>query len=94
MVLLGDVREGEKMSECSRDRNRLGHGQLLEKPLERSKILVASTPRTLGSSANPLDCFEQRVTLMLAKRVAEQAAQESDIVAEWLERVARHRLMV
>jgi len=94
MVLFGDVREREKMSECSRDRNRLGHGQLLEKPLKRSEILGASMPGTLGSSANPLDRFEQRVTLMLAQRIPEQVAQESDVVAEWLERVVRHGLMV
>ena len=84
VVLLGDIGEREEVGERAGDvpgrRNRK-RGQLA---LEGLLILHAALTGALRERAHALDRLKELLALELLQRVAEDGAQQADIVAERL----------
>ena len=90
VVLLGDVRERQKMRERARD----GHGrfdrQRTKQFRQRVEVPIASAAAALRKGADPFDDMEECGTLTEPQRVAEQPAEKPDVVAQALMRIADH----
>src|SRR5437899_9493719 len=84
VLVLGDIGEMRKKAEGANDLKRLGRRQTVQRGFElaaRRDILVsAKADRVL---ANALDSVEDCRATLLAYRVAEYAAEQPDIVAQW-----------
>ena len=83
MLVLGDVGEMREVAEGPHDRQRLVGAQAVEDRLElapRAGLVVAmEADRGL---ADLLDELEGLLALLLAHRVAEDAAEQADVVAQ------------
>ena len=84
VVLFGYVREIEKMAESARyGKRRIGR-QRLKLAHEPPESRLVALARILGKCADALDRFEEARAFLFAQRLAEQFAEQPDIVAEWL----------
>ena len=90
VMLLGDIRQCEKVRERARYRQRVVDRQILEYFLESLEVIRVVVARTLGKRSYSLDHLEERLALLRPKRLAEEVAQEADVVAEWLVRIRAH----
>ncbi len=83
VLILGDIGEMREKAEGADDLQRLGGRQTVEHRFEspaRAGILIAAKAhRTL---ANALDNVEDCLAALLAHRVAEDAAEQPDILAQ------------
>ena len=94
VVLFGDVREVQEMREAAGDRQRGLHRHLAQFAGELLEI-VGRAGRTgappLRQRADALDTVEVRVALVAAQRLAQQLAEEPDVVAQRLVRIVAHQ---
>ena len=83
MLILGDIGEVREIAEGAHDRQRLVGGQAVEHRLQlapRADFVVAmEADRGL---ADALDHFENLFALLLAHGVAENSAEQTDVVAQ------------
>ena len=84
VMLLGDVGQIEKMREGAGHRQRLLHGHLLEDAGQRREVGVAAAPRLLRQRAHALDQLEDRLPFVPPQRLAEQLAQQPDVLSQRL----------
>ena len=86
MVLLGDVGEIQEMRERTRQRDRGVNRQRAEQLREIGERTIAGVCG-LGQVANVLDDVEQLLPAAFAQRVAEQCAQQADVLPQRLVRI-------
>jgi len=84
MVLLGDVREIEKVRERSRHRQRPLRRCRREQPRQLIKVFRMPGPRALRQRAHALHHFVQLDAFVLAQRLAEEVTEKVDVIAEGL----------
>src|SRR5271166_712500 len=83
VLVLGDVGEMREIAECADDRERLVGGEAVERGFQfapRAELVVAMEADR--GPADPLDELESLLALLLAHRVAEDAAQKADVLAQ------------
>src|SRR6266851_255078 len=83
VLVLGDIGEMRKKAEGANDLERLGRRQTVQRRFElaaRCNILVAAESHR--ALANALDNSKDRLAALLADRVAKDAAEQTDIVAQ------------
>ena len=89
VMLLGDVRELQEVSERPGERKR-GLDRHLTKQVGELVEVVVVVGRALRERTDPLDACEQIRFAVLLKDTAEQLAQHSDVIAQREVRVVRH----
>ena len=82
MVLFGDVCEIQKMREGARDRQRFRGRPGPQDFAEAIEVGGVAGASALGEGAHFLDHPEKLVTFLAFQRLAEEVAEETDIVAE------------
>ena len=93
VVLLRDVREVQEVREGSRDRQGLrnGHRRQVERQLVERGLPLPWPSSRFRRVAHPLDALEQRVAFLVTQRLAQQRAEQPDVVAQRLVRIVRRR---
>jgi hypothetical protein len=84
LMLFGDVREREEMSECPRDRHRGIDWKSPQELDERFMIAIVAGPPALRKRTDLLDSFEQAHASPLTQRLSEHLSQKPHIVSERL----------
>ena len=84
MMLLGDVREGQEMCERASHRYRMRQWESAEDAGQLLKLgaVGLAVVSALGQRAHLLDELKDLVTLVNAQRVAEQLAEQPDVLAQ------------
>ena len=90
VVLLGNVREGQKMRERARDWHGRFDRQRPKQFRQRVEVPIAPAAAALGKGADPFDDMKECGTLTEPQRVAEHPAEKPDVVAQALMRIADH----
>ncbi|EXI64203.1 MAG: hypothetical protein AW07_04787 [Candidatus Accumulibacter sp. SK-11] len=83
MLVLGDVRQVREIAERANDRLRLLARQAVEdcrQVLAGASVIVAMEAD--GADTDPLDQLEDRLALLRAQGVAEDTAEQPDVVAQ------------
>ena len=92
VMLLGDIRQGQKVRERARYRQRVVDRQILEHFLKSLEVIRVAVASPLGKRSYSLDHLEEILALLRPKRFAEEVAQKADVVAEWLVRIRAHAI--
>ena len=92
MMLLGDVRQVQEVCERAGERNRGVDRQLLELGGQRLEVAIRARAGRLGHGADALDGLEQPIAFVGAERVAQQLAEEPDILSQRFVRIDLHRV--
>jgi hypothetical protein len=80
LVLLGDVRQVEKLVERPRHREQFVFAQLIEAGAEFGVHRTA--PISLGALANLLDLVEKRLAVLVTDGVAQQLTEQVNVFAQ------------
>ena len=88
MVLLGDVGEVQEVREGARQRDRRVHRQAGQHRRQLAEVAVGAGARTLRQGPDLLDALEHRLTSVRPQRLAEQLAEQPDVLSQRLVRIA------
>ena len=91
VMLLRDVRQGQKLGERPRDRYRRRQRQMAQTIGQLRKRRRVAAMRALRQRARVLDQLEQRLAFEVLERLAEEIAQQPDIVAQCLVGIIHER---
>ena len=93
VVLLGDVGQVEEMREGARQRDRGIDRQAGQHRRQLAEVAVGARARALGQRAHVLDALEDRLARVRPQRLAEQLAEQPDILPQRLVRIVHVRIV-